>query len=99
MLGYSNPNKAVLDHCKYLTKRDVPHPQNKYKKIEMNFIPEGDLYRLIARSKPEKAQQFECWVFDEVLPSIRKHGAYMTPETVEEVLPNSDTPIECKEWG
>ena len=39
MLGYSNPNKAVLDHCKYLTKRDVPHPQNKYKKIEMNFIP------------------------------------------------------------
>lgn len=45
-LGYSNPSKAVNDHCRYLTKREVPHPQNHNKQIEMLFIPEGDVYRL-----------------------------------------------------
>src|SRR5699024_10042042 len=41
-----------------------------------------------------QAEQFEIWVFDEVLPSIRKHGAYMTPETIEQSLLNSDTIIQ-----
>ena len=52
----------------------------------MSFIPEGDIYRLAARSKLPGAEEFERWIFDEVLPSIRKNGGYingqenMTPE-------------------
>ena len=53
--------------------------------VEMLFIPEGDVYRLIVHSKLPSAERFERWVFDEVLPSIRKHGAYMTKEKLWEV--------------
>lgn len=93
-LGYAQPDKAIRDHCRYPLKRTVPHPQSVDKTIEMNFIPEGDLYRLIARSKLPAAEQFERWVFDEVLPSIRKHGGYLTPEKVEEALLNPDVMIK-----
>ena len=60
---------------------------------QARFITEGDLYRLIANSKLPDAEKFERWVFDEVLPSIRKHGGYLTPEKIEEVLLNPDTII------
>lgn len=93
-LDYSNPRKAISDHCRWVTKRDVPHPQSAYKTIEKNFIPESDLYRLIISSKLPQAEAFEKWVFEEVLPSIRKHGAYMTPETIEQALLNPDTIIQ-----
>ena len=55
-----------------------------------NLTPEGDLYRLIIRSKLPAAVRFEAFVFDEVLPSIRKHGAYITSETLEKVLADPD---------
>lgn len=42
----------------------------------MKIIPEGDMYRLITHSKLESAERFESWVFDEVLPSLRKTGSY-----------------------
>lgn len=93
LLGYSNPRKAIIDHCRYVTKRDTPHPQNPSKTMELSFIPEGDLYRLIVRSKLPAADRFERWVFDEVLPTIGKHGAYMTPSKIKEVLLNPDTII------
>ena len=70
MLGYKNPWDAVKKHCRYLAKREVPHPQNPNKKIEVNVIPEGDLYRLIAHSELPAAETFESWVFDEVLLSL-----------------------------
>ena len=76
ILGYANPIKSVADHCRYITKRYIPHPQSADKTIEMNFIPESDLYRLIVHSQLEGAQKFEAWVFEEVLPSIRKTGSY-----------------------
>lgn len=57
----------------------------------MKFIPEGDIYRLAAKSELPGAEKFESWIFDEVLPTIRKHGAYMTPEKLEEVLLDPDT--------
>lgn len=76
-LAYDQPRKAIARHCRYGTKRTVPHPQNPDKQIEMSFIPEGDVYRLIARSKLPAAERFERWVFDEVLPSIRKTGGYI----------------------
>lgn len=89
-LGYSNPRKALSDHCKGVTKRYAPHPQNLDKKIEMSFIPEADIYRLIVKSKLPSAEKFESWVFEDVLPSIRKHGAYMTPDVLEQALTSPD---------
>jgi anti-repressor protein len=84
MLGYSNPRKAISDHCRCVTKRDVPHPQNPDKTIGVNFISEGDLYRLISRSKLPLAEKFESWVFDEVLPDIRKYGMYAKEELLDD---------------
>lgn len=75
-LGYSNQWDALKRHCRYLVKREVPNPQSVSKKVSMNFIPEGDLYRLITHSKLPSAEKFERWVFDEVLPAIRKNGMY-----------------------
>lgn len=92
-LGYTNPHKAVRDHCKEegVTIRSVlteGGPQ------QMKFINEGNLYRLITRSRLPDAEKFESYVFDEVLPTIRKHGAYMTPQTLEAALSNPDTMIQ-----
>lgn len=94
VLGYKNPRDAVNRHCRWVVKHDVPHPQSKDKTIKVNCIPESDLYRLIVNSELPAAQEFEHWVFEEVLPSIRKHGAYMTPEKIEEALLNPDTIIQ-----
>lgn len=75
-LGYKRPNDAVNQHCKYTMKHRIPHPQNIDKTLEVNLISEGDLYRLIIRSKLPSAQKFEEWVMDEVLPQIRKNNSY-----------------------
>ncbi len=86
-LGYTNPNKAINDHCRAITKRSTPISG---KMQNINFIPEGDVYRLITHSKLPAAEKFERWVFDEVLPSIRKHGTYMTPDTLEQAITSPD---------
>ena len=75
-LGYSQPHKAIGRHCRYGTKRTVPHPQSPEKNMEMLFIPEGDVYRLTAKSELPGADVFESWIFDDVLPTIRKTGSY-----------------------
>ena len=84
-LGYSKPQNAIDRHCKCALKRGIPHPQSPDKTIEMLFIPEGDIYRLAAKSELPGADRFESWIFDEVLPTIRKHGAYLTREKLWEV--------------
>lgn len=76
-LGYDQPHKAIERHCRYGMKCTVPHPQSLDKEIEMTFIPEGDVYRLIVRSNLPTAEKFERWVFDVVLPSIRETGGYI----------------------
>lgn len=76
LLGYTNPYGAIQKHCKSLSKREVPHPQNPNKTAQVNFIPEGDVWRLIIRSRLPAAQKFEKWLFDEVLPEIRRTGGY-----------------------
>jgi prophage antirepressor-like protein len=83
ILGYKNPRKAIIDHCKGVTKRDSLSAGGVQSR---NFIPEGDLYRLIIRSRLPAAERFEKWVFDEVLPTIRKFGAYVTPDTMDEAV-------------
>lgn len=72
-LGYSNKRDAISRHCKGVVKCDALTNGGKQ---SLSFIPEGDVYRLIAHSKLPKAVEFESWVFDEVLPTIRKTGSY-----------------------
>lgn len=73
-LGYNEPHKAIARHCKGGLKRPIP---TKGGQQEMIFIPEGDIYRLAARSELPGAEKFESWIFDEVLPSIRQHSGYL----------------------
>lgn len=82
-LGYARPNDAVLRHCRAAVKRRSPISG---KIQEINFIPESDLYRLIIFSKLPSAEKFEHWVFEEVLPCIRKHGAYFSDSILAQVL-------------
>lgn len=82
-LGYTNPRKAVKDHCKGVTKRDTPTSSGVQ---QMSYINEGDLYRLIMKSKLPSAEKFENWVMNEVLPSIRKTGSYNKPLTTLEQI-------------
>ena len=81
-LGYRRPADAIAAHCKGVCV--LPTPSNGGIQ-QMKFIPEGDVYRLIVHSKLPSAERFERWVFDEVLPSIRQHGAYITRDKLWEV--------------
>ncbi|NNJ16379.1 transporter [Pseudomonas putida CSV86] len=76
-LGYSNPQKAVRDHCK--SPRPVGVNDSFTLGPSANIIPERDVYRLVMRSKLPQAERFEEWVVSEVLPSIRKTGGYTAP--------------------
>lgn len=93
-LGYTRPNDAISAHCRCTVKRRIPHPQSQSKQLEVSFIPEADVYRLIVHSKLPAAEQFEHWVFDEVLPTIRRNGAYMTDDTLEKALTSPDFLIQ-----
>ncbi|WP_337470808.1 BRO-N domain-containing protein [Mitsuokella jalaludinii] len=73
MLADAKPNNAVSAHGKGTLKRGIPTGGGVQ---QMNVIPEGDLYRLIVNSELPSAEKFESWVFDEVLPAIRKTGGY-----------------------
>lgn len=78
-LGYSNPRDAISKHCKGVAKYDTPTSSGIQ---SISYINEGDMYRLIIRSKLPSAEKFEDWVVNEVLPSIRKHGMYATDELI-----------------
>lgn len=85
-LGYAIPHKAVQTHCKGVLKWNIPTDSGNQ---DVLFITEGDVYRLIMRSKLPSAERFESWVMDEVLPSIRKNGGYIAGQetmTDEELL-------------
>ena len=77
-LGYARPNDAVNDHCRIdATSKRRTIIDRLGRKQEALFIPEGDVYRLIAHSKLPAADQFERWIFDDVIPTIRKTGGYV----------------------
>lgn len=90
-LGYSNPRDALSRHCRGVVKRDTPTESGTQ---EMSFIPESDLYRLVFGSKLPTAEKFTDWVTREILPSVRRHGAYMTPEVIERTLTDPDYIIQ-----
>lgn len=93
-LGYKNSRKALNDHCKGVTKRYILTNGGKQK---MNVIPEGDVFRLIINSELPSAQQFESWVMDEVLPSIRKKGYYAMHQPHRNFIDARDIPFKEKE--
>ena len=84
MLGYANPHDAISKHCRadgVAFREGVSETVNQYgtvtyQKVQKKYITEGNLYRLITHSKLPAAEKFESWVFDEVIPDIRRTGAY-----------------------
>ena len=93
ILGYSNSRKAIADHVddedKGVTKCDTLGGVQ-----ELTVINESGLYSLILRSQLPTAKQFKHWVTSEVLPTIRKHGMYATPQTLEQMLNDPDSMIK-----
>ena len=90
-LEYAKPSQAVIDHCRGIRKLGIPSAKGIQ---ETNMIPESDIYRLIIKAADqsrnpeikEKATRFEKWIFEDVLPSIRRHGAYITTSKLEELM-------------
>lgn len=79
VLGYANSSKALKDHCKekgVTVRYSLTGGGNQ----QLKYINEGNLYRLIVKSRKPEAEPFESWVCDEVLPTIRKTGTYSSPQ-------------------
>lgn len=74
VLGHENPQRAIRQHCKGVTEMVTPTEGGTQ---TIRYIPEGDLYRLIVSSRLPAAERFERWVFDDVLPTLRKAGGFM----------------------
>lgn len=90
-LGYVSTANAVAAHCKGVT--EIMTPTNSGVQ-PLKYISEGDVYRLIVHSKLPAAERFERWVFDEVLPTIHKHGAYMTDDVLHRAITEPDFLIQ-----
>ena len=93
VLGYKDTSDALKKHVDpedKLTRQFADSGQNR----EMYMLNESGLYSLILSSKLPGAKEFKRWVTSEVLPSLRKHGAYMTPETLQAAILNPDTMIQ-----
>ena len=88
-LGYKRPADAVSTHCKGSVKHRYLTEGGEQ---ELKIIPEGDVYRLVIKSQLPKADEFEHWIFDEVIPSIRKNGGYIANQenlTPEQIVANA----------
>lgn len=76
-LGFARPEKAIIDHCNHAKTLKGPESGGLTSSPRgINIIPESDVYRLVMRSKLPAAEQFQAWVCEEVLPTIRKTGGY-----------------------
>ena len=87
-LGYAEAAKAVRTHCKGVSVLDTPI-ENQYGTVVMQptkFISESDGYRLVMRSKLPEAEKFQDWVCEEVLPAIRKDGAYLSEKALQRAV-------------
>lgn len=87
-LGYSNPQKAIRDHCKSAGVNEMDTPTNGgIQKVK--FITKGNVVRLVASSELPQAEKVESWIFDEVIPSVLETGGYIatkTDDTPEEII-------------
>lgn len=93
-LGYSNPRDALAKHVDDEDKSSVAFRDGTSGNPNLTVINESGLYSLVLSSKLPNVKKFRRWVTSEVLPSIRKHGTYMTPDTIEKVLSDPDTIIQ-----
>jgi prophage antirepressor-like protein len=97
-LGYKSPNRAFHLHCKGIPKWNSLETDGGTQK--MRIINEGDVWRLITHSNLPEAQRFEKWLFEEVLPQIRKTGAYiperMTPVNADVAKNMIDNVVACR---
>lgn len=82
-LGYKNPQKAIRDHCKRVNESFIPSNGGEQK---AKVICKSDIYRLIVRSKLSTADEFESWIFDEIMPTIEKTGAYIESGREQEMV-------------
>ena len=92
-LGYNNPRDALSKHVDEEDKNTVAFRDGTSGNPNQTIINESGLYSLVLSSKLPGAKRFKRWVTSEILPSIRKHGAYMTPETLEQAILNPDMMI------
>ena len=90
ILGYAKPRNAIATHVDEEDRKDAPIQGDLGGTQLMTIINESGLYSLILSSKLPNAKKFKHWVTGEVLPSIRKHGAYMTDSTLEQALTSPD---------
>lgn len=96
-LGYADPKKAVVQHCKEDGVAICPLIDSIGREQQAKFITEGNVYRLIAHSKLPSAEKFESWVFDEVLSTIRKTGSYSIERKPDSYM--IDDPIQrAQRW-
>ena len=93
ILGYTNSRKAIGDHVDEEDRNTVTIRDGIQGNPNLTIINESGLYSLILSSKLPAAQKFKRWITSEVLPAIRKHGGYLTPDKVEEILTDPDTII------
>ncbi|MCW4373329.1 phage antirepressor KilAC domain-containing protein [Listeria monocytogenes] len=89
VLGYSNSRDALKRHV-FLKNKGVVKHDSLGGSQNLTAINEAGLYQLIFKSKLESAERFQDWVTSEVLPSVRKHGAYMTNDTIEKAITDPD---------
>lgn len=94
VLGYTKARNAIASHVDDDDKKEAPIQGALGGTQSMIVINESGLYSLILSSKMPTAKKFKRWITSEVLPAIRKHGAYMTPAKIEEVLTDPDTIIQ-----
>lgn len=94
VLGYQRTAKAIQDHVDEEDKDEVPVRDSIGRMQKTPIINESGLYSLILSSKLPSAKRFKRWITSEVLPAIRKHGAYITDQKIEEILLNPDTIIK-----
>lgn len=92
-LGYSNTRDALDRHVDDEDKNTVVNPDGNRGNPNMIIINESGLYSLVLSSKLPTAKAFKRWITSEVIPSIRKHGAYITPDTLEQMIADPDTAI------
>ena len=90
ILGYSMARNAIATHVDMEDKKDAPIQGSLGGTQVMTIINESGLYSLILSSKLSTAKRFKRWVTNDVLPAIRKHGAYMTEETIEKAITSPD---------
>ncbi|MEY3293175.1 MAG: hypothetical protein RJB12_946 [Pseudomonadota bacterium] len=89
-LGYSNHRDAIIRHCRGVVKRDLFTSTGSK---DLSMIPQGDVIRLVMRSKLPAAERFESWVCDEVIPTILRTGSYTVPAMPENQI-SSEFPVK-----